>query len=171
MPRYLTRSGFVSAAVAGAAFPGLALADPPPDLDLANARLLVTVELLLADFYSHAKKSELVSRALFNEQEHYDAVAQILTGAGQTPATADDIDFGYPAKKTFTELAVALETLALGAYLGAIDSTQSQPFRRVFARIAASEAEHLSAFQPFRNSFPDLLTIEQASDALSEYTG
>ena len=170
MPRYLTRAGFVGAAAATAAFPRLALADAPADLDLANARLLVAIELLLADFYGRAKKSDLVARALFNEQEHYSAVAQILSGAGQTPATAADIDFSYP-KKTFEELAVALETLALGAYLGAVASTQSATFRNVFARIGASEAEHLSAFRPFRNSFPDVLAIEQASDALSEYTG
>jgi hypothetical protein len=170
LPRSLTRTAFLGTAALAAVAPATALAAPPADQDLANARLLVAIELLLADFYGQAKKSDVVTRALFNEKEHYTAVAQILSGAGQTAATADDIDFSYP-KKTFEELAVALESLALGAYLGAIDSTQSQVFRLVFARIAASEAEHLSAFTPFRNSFADVLSIEQASDALSEYTG
>jgi Ferritin-like domain len=175
MPRHLSRGAFLGAALAAAAAPR-ALAAAPSDLDLANARLLVAIELLLADFYSRLPKSRVHTRAAFNEREHLAAVGQILTDSGQTPVGADDIDFTYPARSfaseaSRTRLGWTLEHLALGAYLGAIDSTQSQVYRLVFARIAANEAEHLTAFRPFANSFADVLTIEQASDALGEYTG
>jgi hypothetical protein len=174
MPRHLTRGALVAAAAA-TAFPALARADASADGDLANARLLVAVELLLIDFYGRLPKTPLHARAAFNEREHLAAVSRILTDAGQTPLAAADIDFAYPRHSFDTNanavaLGWTLEHLALGAYLGAIDSSQSQVYRLVFARIAANEAEHLTAFRPFSNSFADVLTIEQASDALSEYT-
>src|SRR5579885_1182417 len=142
MPRHFSRSAFLAAAAAAALAPP-ALADAgPSDSDLANARLLVAVELLLLDFYGRLPKTPRHSRAAFNEQEHLAAVSQILLDAGQTPATAADIDFSYPARSFDTEAHAAdlgwtLEHLALGAYLGAIDSTQSQIYRLVFARVAA----------------------------------
>src|SRR5690242_18338835 len=105
MPSQLTRTSFLATLGVLALAPS-ALADAPSDLDLANARLLVAVELLLADFYGQAIKADKfgpagkdsLQRALFNETEHYNSVAGILNGAGQTPAVAGDIDFSYPAK-------------------------------------------------------------------------
>ena len=170
----MSRSSFLAAAALGVVAPA-ALADAPADSDLASTRLLVAVELLLLDFYGRAKLP-LAKRAAFNEQEHLAAVSQILTDAGQTPLTAGDIDFSYPGGafgspgKT-AELGWSLERLALGSYLGAVDSSVSLVYRNVFARISANEAQHLEALRPFANSFADVLTIEQASDALSEYTG
>src|SRR5579885_2121734 len=165
MPRYLSRGAFLGTAAAAALAPS-ALADAgPSDSDLANARLLVAVELLLLDFYGRLPKTGAHTRAAFNEQEHLAALSRILLDAGQTPATAADIDFSYPSRSFATaahaaELGWTLEHLALGAYLGAIDSTQSQIYRLVFARIAVNEAEHLTAFRPFTNSFGDVLTAE-----------
>jgi Ferritin-like domain len=174
MPRLLSRSSFLAATALAVAAP-TALADAPADADLASTRLLVAVELLLLDFYGRSRLP-LAKRAAFNEREHLAAVSQILTDAGQTPLTAGDIDFTYPggafgsAGKT-ARLGWSLERLALGAYLGAVDSSVSPVYRNVFARIAANEAQHLDALRPFTNSFADVLTIERASDALSEYTG
>jgi hypothetical protein len=174
LPGHLTRASFLAGAALVVAAPR-ALADAPADGDLANARLLVALELLLLDFYGRSKLP-ISKRAAFNEQEHLDAVSKILTDAGQTPATADDIDFSYP-KASFgdpekaTALGWTLERLTLGAYLGAVESTISPVYRNVFVRISASEAQHMEALRPFTNSFADVLTIEQASDALSEYTG
>ena len=65
---------------------------------------------------------------------------------------------------------IPLETLQLGAYLGAADALVSEPLRGIVARIAANEAQHLTIFAPFQSSFPVALTIEQASDTLSRYT-
>ena len=115
--------------VTGAAtgfFVGSATADAIPDGDLAYARLLVGVELLASDFYAKAISSKQFSgdtltylkRAMFNEQEHYQSMAGILTGAGQTAATAEDFDFSYPkgsfaSKLSVAKLGVTLETVFL----------------------------------------------------------
>jgi hypothetical protein len=160
-----------------------------PDNDLAYLRLLVAVELLGADFYGNATKaqpygaagSKALARALFNEGEHYTSIAGILTGAGQTPATADDIDFTYPtgsfdSTASVTKLAVALETTFLGAYLGAVEGVQSASMKAPLARIAANQAQHLTTFSellgrpPFDLSFPAPLSIGDASAALDPFT-
>lgn len=160
-----------------------------PDNDLAYLRLLVAVELLGADFYGNAAKaqpygaagSKALTRALFNEGEHYTSLAGFLTGAGQTPATADEIDFVYPSGSfdstaSVTKLAVALETIFLGAYLGAVDGVQTASLRLPLARIAANQAQHLTTFSellgrlPFDLSFPVALSIGDASDALEPFT-
>lgn len=182
-----------AAALAGAAGLG-ALAAPAgaalPDNDLAYLRLLIGCELLGADFYAKAQEAkpydppgmQLLQRAAFNEREHYASLADALTAAGQTPATADDVDVTYP-KATFTSVggvtraAVDLETIFLGAYLGAIGGLQSSALAQPLARMAASQAEHLSVFtrllgrRSFELSFPAALTIDEASDALAAYTG
>jgi hypothetical protein len=188
LPRQLSRTGFLTAAAALVVAPS-ALADPPADADLAQARLLVAVELLLADFYARALKAQrfgapgddALRRALFNETEHLAAVSGILTGAGQTAATAGDIDFSYPAKSFdsrggIARLGLKLEHLALGAYLGAVAAVQAQSLRLPLAQIAACEAQHVSVFAAEATghglgpSFGEPLSIDQASDALGRYT-
>jgi rubrerythrin len=180
------------ALVAGGSLAGVLTPTAPaaaiPDADLAYARLLVGVELLAVDFYTQAIASRqfaapataFMRRARFNEQEHVAACSQILTGAGQVAASSADFDFSYPAtsfasRGAIARLGVELETLALGAYLGAVDALQTNALKQPAARIAANEAEHLSAFaslvdgRPTGSSFPDPLTIDEASNALDAY--
>jgi len=188
MPSTTTRTGFLTAAVALAAVPS-ALADAPDDRDLAYARLLVAVELLSIDFYDRAlmaKKSaaagrDSLLRAQANEKEHLASVAGILTGAGQVSTDPGDIDFRYPARAftspgSIAKLGVELETLALGAYLGAVAAIRAQALVGPLSRIAASEAQHLSAFSGeatghlIGQSFPAPLAMATVSDALDRYT-
>lgn len=188
MPQQLSRTGFLAAAAAAVLAPS-ALADAPADADLAQARLLVAVELLLADFYARALKAarfaapghDDLRRALFNETEHLATVSGILTGAGQTPATAADIDFSYPAgafdsRGSIARLALELERLALGAYLGAVAAVQAQSLKLPLAQIAACEAQHVSVFaaeatgHALGGSFGEPLSIDDASNALGRYT-
>ena len=168
---------------------GTACADTIPDDDLAYARLLVAAELLGADFYARAVASQRfdgraqasLRRARFNEREHYKSVAGILSGAGQTPAVAADFDFSYPkgsfaSRTAIAKLGVTLETTFLGAYLAAVGAIQTNALKQPLARIAASEAEHLGVLTqlaggtPFELSFPEALTIEEASNELDAYT-
>jgi hypothetical protein len=169
---------------------GSASAAAIPDDDLAYARLLVAVELLGADFYARAISSKRfdgkaqaasLRHARFNEREHYKSVAGVLSGEGQTPAAAADFDFSYPkasfaSKTAIAKLGVTLETVFLGAYLGAVGALQTNALKQPMARIAASEAEHLGVLTqlagatPFELSFPEVLTIEEASNALDAYT-
>jgi hypothetical protein len=180
----LLLAGSAAGAVAASAS-----ADSIPDADLAYARLLVGAELLASDFYAQAIASQqfsgdvlkYVKRALFNEQEHYQTVSEVLTGAGQTPAAAGDFAFAYPkgtfaSKASIAKLGVTLETAFLGAYVGAVDGLQTAGLKQPVARIAASEAQHLSLFaqlsggDPIGISFPSPLTIDEASNALDAFT-
>jgi Ferritin-like domain len=186
----LARGGKVVGAVAaGVAFGGLpvrASAATTPDGDLAYARLLVALELLSLDFYSRAigaaGGSQLeLRRARAAERRHYDVVAAILTNEGQLPATAQDIDFTYPrgsfaSGAAIARLGVRLESLSLGAYLGAVRSLQTPLYREHAARAAASEAQHLSVFagavggRRLGPPLPAVLSIDRVSDALDAYT-
>lgn len=186
----LARAGAGAAFVAGGSAVG-ALAAPAraatPDGDLAYARLLVALELLSLDFYSQALRSRRLGsglelrRARAAEKQHYDTVAAILTGAGQVPATAQEIDFSYPrgsfaSHAAIARLGIRLETLSLGAYLGAVRALETPEFRNHAARAAASEAQHLSVFSGAAGGrrigppLPATLPIEHVSDALDEYT-
>jgi hypothetical protein len=178
----------LAGSVAGS-FARSASADAIPDGALAYARLLIAAELLVSDFYSKAIASKRfigdalthLKRGRFNEREHYKSVSGILTGAGQTPATAADFDFFYPkrtfgSKTSIAKLGVTLETTLLGSYLGAVDALETNALKQPVARIAASEAEHVSVFRrlaggdPVGISFPNALTIDEASNALDAYT-
>jgi hypothetical protein len=190
----LSRSakGGATLLVAGSAlgrFVETASAAPLPTGDLAYARLLVGVELLASDFYSQAIAAAnstpavtwYLKRASFNEQEHYQSVAGILTGAGLVPAVPGDIDFSYPAEAfagqgSIVKLAQQLENLSLGAYLGAIAGLQTAALTGGLAQIATCEAQHAGYFatllggKTFRSSFPPALTIDQVSNTLDTFT-
>ena len=193
----LTRGGLLRAAVGTTAASVLgstsfaqAASGPLTDLDLALARLAVAVELLSIDVLSTAIDSKkfggdelrALQRARFNEDEHLGAVSEILSGAGQTPETADDFDFTFPARafatrRSIAELGVTLETVAVGAYLGAADAFVPPDLKTTAARIAANESEHLSVFsriayrRPIGISFPASLDYATASAALDPYLG
>src|SRR5438270_98903 len=141
-----------------AAVAPLARADAPPDADLAYLRLLIAAELLAVDFQSRALASRKLRReahSLFrrirsDEHDHYKRLANLLTAAGQTPATADDINFSYPrgsfhSQRSILGLARRLERLLVGAYVGAVESMETPSLRAAVGQIAANEAQHQSA--------------------------
>jgi Ferritin-like domain len=180
----------ITAGTALGALAGTAQADALPDADLAYLRMLTTTDLLGADFYKNAVAAQPydgpaaneLKVALANEGEHYTTLSTIIASAGQAPPTADDIDFVYP-KRSFattgavTKLAVALEGLFLGAYLGAVAGVQSASLVPSLARIAANQAQHLTVFSQllgrsgFRSAMPAPLTIDAVTEALAVYTG
>ena len=178
--------------LAGSALGGLAspaAATGPSDADLAYARLLVAVELLALDFYGKAigsRRFEVgvlreLRGARADERRHYDASAAILTSANQVPATAADIDFTYPkgsfaSRVSIVRLGVRLESLALGAYLGAVEGYEAGPYRQRAAQAAANEAQHLSVLSAAGGgrrigaAFPEALSIDRVSNTLERYT-
>lgn len=183
----LARAGAGAAVLVGGPAAGRAFAAAVPDGDLAYARLLVALELLSLDFYSRALRSGRfgsgleLRRARAAERAHYDAVAAVLVDAGQTPATAQDLDFSYPrgsfdSRAAVVRLGVRLESLSLGAYLGAVRALTTPAFRNHAARAAASEAQHLSVFSAAVGGrrlgppLPATLPIDHVSDALDAYT-
>jgi hypothetical protein len=157
-------------------------------MDLALARLAVGAEILAAGFYTEAIASKklgreedgYLKRALFNEQEHLKTVSEIISGAGHTPSTVDDLTITFPkgafdSAGSIAKLGRQLETSALGLYLGAVDAFGPPDLKTTAARIAASEAQHLSVFgelnanRPVGISFPVPLDLETASDLLDPY--
>src|SRR5215471_2353711 len=176
-------SGSVLAGLARAAS-----AATPPDSDLAYLRLLIAAELLEADFQSRGlasgklskSGSALLRRMAAHEKAHYAGLANLITAAGQTPTTADDIDFSYP-KGTFASAtsmlkqAEKLEQLALGAYLGAVENVQTPQLRLPLGQIAAREAQHCGALaalggrSAIESAFAPSLQIDAVSDALDAY--
>jgi hypothetical protein len=169
--------------------PQVAAAGTLPDGDLAYSRLLVTVELLALDFYREAIAAkrfeagalEALRRAKADERQHHESVAAILLSQGQVPATAADIDFSYTSgsfgsRGSIAKLGIQLESTALGAYLGAVESFETNTLKLRAARVAASEAQHLSVFaaevggRRIGAAFPRPLTIDQVSGVLDKFT-
>jgi len=186
-----TVKGGAAFALAGAV---LSVADAPAatagigPADIPVVTLALAGELLGAEFYEQALLAKVfpaeemrhLKRAQFNDSQHYSGLAQILSHAGQTPGQASDFDFTFPAKgfatrKSAAALGTQLETEFLGIYLGGTQTVQNADVRSLFARIAASQAEHLSllsaiAFgKPIGMSFPLPLTVEQGSAALDPF--
>jgi rubrerythrin len=192
----LLRRGVVGGGVLLASASGLAAvapvaaADTPaPDSDLAYLRLLIAAELLAADFQTRALTGGKLRRngahGLFHriradEKAHYTKLAGLLTAAGQTPATSDDIDFSYPkgsfkSQASIVRLAGRLEHLMVGAYVGAIESVETPELRRPIGQIAANEAQHQGAFAALGGgpvvgkAFAPGLQMGAVSDVLDEF--
>jgi rubrerythrin len=171
-----------------AAFAGTAAADVP-DADLAYLRLLIATELLGIDFQTHALASHklhtkgaaaLIRKLRADENAHYAKLAAVLTAAGQTPATAADIDFAYPkgsfrSESAILKLAGKLERLMAGAYLGAAENLETPQLRLPIGQIAANEAQHVGALEALEGRsvigkpFAPALQMGSVSDALDEY--
>lgn len=152
----------VSASGLGAFVPA-AFADGVPDGDLAYLRLLIAAELLAIDFYGrtrdagvlHARGTAVVRRISADESEHYTILAALMTADGQTPATAGDINFSYPAgtfasRHAVLRFAKELERMVVRAYIAALENVQTPDYRQAMARILAGEAQHHSALAVLR---------------------
>ena len=195
MTARLSRRGLLRLGAGGGAvllLPGGALTEKaaaatPPDGDLAYLRLLVGAELLAIDFHTRALARRKLgaarttfARALADEKAHYAGLARLLQNAGQPPAVAGDVDFVYPrgsftTRRSIARLGSRIESLLLGAYLGATESVQTQELRLPIGRIAANEAQHVSALAPLLgkpmigSAFPAALPISAASAALDVF--
>jgi hypothetical protein len=171
-----------------AALAGPAAAEGVPDLDVSYLRLLVGAELLKADFQKQALASgklaassaRLMRQMRADDDAHYAGLAALMNGAGQMPATEDDIDFSYPrgsfgSQKAVVSLASKLATLTLGGYLGALQNVQTPQLRRPLGQIAANEAQQVSALgqllgrPPIGGAFAAALQIDTVSTALDAY--
>ena len=170
------------------AFAGVASAATLPDADLAYLRLLIAAELLAVDFQTHALASgklrraaaSLAHRIRADENAHYAALSNLMVGAGQTPATADDIDFAYPkgsfrSQSSIVKLARRLEHLMVGAYVGANASVEAPELRLLIGQVATNEARHAGALAALAGRptvgepFAPPLPIAAVSRALDEF--
>jgi len=177
-----------SALLAGSgAFAAVANA-APSDADLAALRLVIATELLKLDFATSAIGSgkadgpttRLLHQMHADDTAHYNGLASLFTGAGQTPATAADIDFSYPSGTFASSRSIAkavweLATTSLGAYLGALGTVQTPRFKLPLAQIAANEAQQVSAAGALGNgpmvgaAFAPALNADQVTTFLDVY--
>ena len=158
------------------------------DNDLSYLRVLIGAELLDIDFQTQAlasgkldsASSSLFRQMLGDENAHYRGLSNLMTGAGQVPATSDDITFTYPrgsfdSQASIMKLADSLEDLTLGGYLGAVQNVQAPQLRLPIGQIAANEAQHVSALAvsagrpAIGSAFAPSLQIDAVSAALDDY--
>jgi rubrerythrin len=170
------------------AFAGAASAATIPDGDLAYLRLLIAAELLALDFQDRALASgklrhearPVIRKMRADEKAHYTRLANVLTAAGQTPATSGDIDFSYPRKSFHGEVSIVrlagqIERLTLGAYLGAVENVETPELRLPIGQIAANEAQHAGALAGLAGgavigkALAPALQMAAASDALDRF--
>jgi hypothetical protein len=184
----LLRRGVLGGAVL--AFPTAAAAATAdiPDADVSYLRLLVGAELLNADFQRRALASRrlapsaasLFARIGADDRAHYIGLAALMKAAGQTAATAEDIDFSYPSgtfdsQKSIVTRASKLSKLTLGGYLGTLENIQTSEVRLPLGQIAANEAQQVSALAhllgrpPVGGAFAEALQIDAVSRALAAY--
>ena len=187
--RAIDRRRFLVATATGALAAGTAArsAAAATDDDLAHAHFGLASSYLLADYYRRAiqggrlgpaaRPTLRCGRSASTLQAR--ALTDLLTGAGDTPATAEDFELVWPAAALATAAATRRTGLALlnavrGAYQTASGTLSESSHRMLFASLAASVAEQAGALAlPGAGvaPFPVALDLEAASAALEAYLG
>lgn len=195
------RDFFKSIAVAGAgAAAGAALLTPRAlgsehpaaggaggDVEIANFAL--TLEYLEAEYYSLALNSgalagealAVVENLASHEQQHVDAIIELLGTVGATPVAKPEFTFpveSYSTQAAILETAATLEPVGVGAYLGAGPMIQSPEILAAAGSIAVIEGEHVVAINdllgvvpPANTAFPEALTKDEVLAAIAPFMG
>ena len=186
--RAIDRRRFLFATASGLLATGVVSVRPAAaatDDDLAFANFGLASSYLLTDYYGRALQSGRlgpVARATLRRGRSAStlqarALTDLLTGAGDTPATADDFAFEWPAAALATAAATRRTGLTVlnavrGAYQTASATLSESSYRMLFASLAASIAEQAGALAlpgTGVEPFPTALDLEAASAALEAY--
>lgn len=156
--------------------------DPLGDAEIG--RVLAGAELLAIDFYRRAAEvggldaehARYLRAAGADERDHY------LALLGEVGADAPrELSFGYPvgtfaSAETLARTGTQLEAVFLGGCLGAVAELRDEGLRTLCARIAASEAQHLTVLGDFLApdprpvpSLPSVLTVREAARAVAAF--
>lgn len=182
----LARSGVGAGVVALA---GIA-AEPAAaaELDLANVRLVCSGKRLAITWYTRWLNAgaaarpddgtrKLVLELRKQEQVHYALLAPLLNG---TAPSDDDFDYTLPAgalrsSETATAFSLSLESLLLGVAIAAASTTQDVGVGESLTRVAASDAQHVSALSalagrsPIPSGLARPISLEDASNQLGRF--
>jgi Ferritin-like domain len=126
------------------------------DLDIANFAL--TLEFLESAFYTMAVKNvsglssevkEIATTLRDDENEHVDALTQLIKGAGGKPVKAPGVDFGnaFSSEKAFLKTAQTFEDLGVGAYNGAGPQIKDKKILASAGSIVQVEGRHAGAIR------------------------
>lgn len=178
------------AAVAAGASGGLLAATAaakPRDEDLAWVRFATTCEYVCAEFYRQARGSgrfrgreaRTLERGTAAELAHLAAFKKLLIDNGEAPIEDADLEVVFPlgafeTKPGVISLGRRLFATSLHAYLGALTTSRDESVRRLFAQVAASEAEQLAWFtglagRVVTDPFPSVHGIDTAAGELARY--
>ena len=163
---------------------GLGTASAATDDDLATANFALASSFLVADLYAEALESGRLgpgARSLLRSGRaaasgHAKELTALLTGAGDTPAAAEDFAFEWPTDAFAT--AASIRRTGLGvlrpvrAHYQRAAATLGEPtYRVLFASLAASYGEQIGLLGGSVEPFPSALDLETAGAALEDYLG
>jgi rubrerythrin len=166
----MTRSAFIlrGALAAGAAygigavapFVSGALAEAQSDLQVLSFAL--GLEQLESAFYKAASKSAGLSgqaAALAksfggHEDQHAQALSQLINQLGGKPAAAPKVKFGLSDQASFLKLAVKLEDLGVAAYNGAAPLVKTPDVLMALGSIVNVEGRHSAALRSLAGQDP-----------------
>ena len=190
MTRLLSRRRLLGVAAGGVALATVRVPSAPAasDDELAYANFGLAASFLAADYYLRAAESGKLgagarptlrsNRAGSLAQAR--ALGDLITGAGDTRAAAEDFAFAWPtnafataANARRTGLAVLRPTL--GAYQSAAATVAMPTFRVLYASLGASLGQQIGALAGPAGAplepFPVAMELEAASAALESYLG
>ena len=189
--RFLASSAGLSATVLYGPFVGAggAARAAATDHDLAFANFGVSTELLLEDFYGRALAAKhfgglhanVLRQGRRAANNHAAALSNLLTGAGDTPPLAQDLEFAWP-RRTFASAPQTVKTgltvlrALLGAYQSAAATSSVVDYRVLYASLGASVGQQIGALSALwapvgARSFPVATDVETASAAIEAYLG
>jgi hypothetical protein len=157
------------------------------DLDIANFAL--TLEYLEAEFYAIALDSGVLAEPALSyvaatsdhENQHVNALIELITGAGGTPVAKPEFTFpagAFDTQASILNLAATFEPVGVGAYLGAAPMISDPAVLAAAGSIAGVEGEHVVAFNnllgvvpPANTAFPAALTQDEVLAAVAPFLG
>jgi hypothetical protein len=190
MSTRLSRRSLLGVAAGGLALAsvGVRPARAATDDELAYANFGLAAACLAADYYSQALEAGKLGaaarptlragRAAALAQSR--ALGELITGAGDTPATAEDFEFVWPRNAFATAAGTrktGLDVLrpTLGAYQSPAAAVVMPSYRVLHASPGASLGQQIGALAgpvgERAEPFPTAMDLEAASAALESYLG
>jgi rubrerythrin len=130
------------------------------------------LEQLESAFYKAASKAGLSGTAAAlaksfggHEDQHAQALSQLLNQLGGKPAPAPTAKFGLTDQASFLRIAVALEDLGVAAYNGALPLVKTPDILSALGSIANVEARHSAALRSLAGRDPAPTAFDKGKPA------